>query len=151
MRLVLSWLKEFVDVSASAEEIAETIGLRGFEVASIEPRDGGDAVIDFEITANRPDCLSVIGLAREVATVFDLPVRAHSADPAAKARLASTPVGGSDRLRVTIEDADLCPRYAAAVADVTIGPSPAWLASRLQAAGVRPINTIVDITNYVTI
>ena len=68
MRLVLSWLREFVDIEASAEEIAEKIGLRGFEVASIEALDGGDAVIDFEITANRPDCLSVLGLAREVAT-----------------------------------------------------------------------------------
>ena len=65
MRLVLSWLREFVDVKASAEEIAEKLSLRGFEVASIEPLDGGDAVIDFEITANRPDCLSVLGLARE--------------------------------------------------------------------------------------
>ena len=74
MRLVLSWLKEFVDVSASAEEIAETIGLRGFEVASLEQLGGGDAVIDFEITANRPDCLSVLGLAREVATAFDRPI-----------------------------------------------------------------------------
>ena len=56
MRLVVSWLREFVDVKASAEEIAGTLALRGFEVASIEPLDGGDAVIDFEVTANRPDC-----------------------------------------------------------------------------------------------
>src|SRR5439155_703320 len=59
MRLVLSWLREFVDVKASAGEIAEKIGLRGFEVASIEPLDGGDAVIDFEITANRPNCVNL--------------------------------------------------------------------------------------------
>jgi phenylalanyl-tRNA synthetase beta chain len=151
MRLLVSWLRDFVDVTASAEDIAGTMALRGFEVASVEPLDAGDAVIDFEITANRPDCLSVIGLAREVATAFDLPVRSPSADPAATVRLASTPVGDLDRLRVTIEDVDLCPRYSAAVADVRMGPSPAWLASRLQAAGVRPISTIVDVTNYVTI
>ena len=62
MRLVLSWLREFVDVKAPADEIAGTLGLRGFEVASIEPLDNGDGVIDFEVTANRPDCLSVLGL-----------------------------------------------------------------------------------------
>src|SRR6476620_1390555 len=89
MRLVLSWLREFVDVPESAEEIAEKLGLRGFEVASIEALDGGDAVIDFEITANRPDCLSVIGLAREVATVYDRPVTQPSTDPGARIALAS--------------------------------------------------------------
>ena len=73
LRLV-SWLRDFVDVTASAEEIAETLGLRGFEVAAIEPLDDDDAVIDFEVTANRPDCLSVLGLAREVATAYDLPL-----------------------------------------------------------------------------
>jgi phenylalanyl-tRNA synthetase beta chain len=151
MRLVLSWLREFVDVPASAEEIAEKIGLRGFEVASIESIGGGDAVIDFEITANRPDCLSVLGLAREVATAYDRPITTPSTDAGARVRLATLPIGESDRVAVTIEDEELCPRYAASVADVTFGPSPAWLAARLQAAGVRPISTIVDITNYVNL
>jgi phenylalanyl-tRNA synthetase beta chain len=151
MRLVLSWLREFVDVSAPAEEIAEKIGLRGFEVAAIEKLAGGDAVIDFEITANRPDCLSVLGLAREVATAYDKPVTLPSTEPGAKIPLESIAVGSSDRLKVTIEDAELCPRYAAAVAEVKIGPSPAWMAERLHAAGVRPISTIVDITNYVNL
>jgi phenylalanyl-tRNA synthetase beta chain len=149
MRLVLSWLRELVDIQASAEEIAETLGLRGFEVASIEALGDQDAVIDFEITANRPDCLSVLGLAREVATAFDRPVKLPSAEPGAAIRLATLPIGASDRLKVTIEDEELCPRYAAAIAEVTVGPSPAWMAARLQAAGVRPISSIVDITNYV--
>ena len=151
MRLVLSWLREFVDVKASAQDIAETIGLRGFEVASIEALADGDAVIDFEITANRPDCLSVLGLAREVATAFDLPLTLPSSNPKAVIRLATLPSGSSDRLQVTIEDEELCPRYAAAVASVSIGPSPAWMAARLEAAGVRPISSIVDITNYVNL
>jgi len=150
MRLVLSWLREFVDVPASADEIAGTIGLRGFEVASVEQLSDGDAVIDFEITANRPDCLSVLGLAREVATAFNRPLSLPSSDSGARVRLASLP-GGDSRVRVAIEDADLCPRYAALVADVTLGSSPEWMVKRLHAAGVRPISTIVDVTNYVNI
>jgi phenylalanyl-tRNA synthetase beta chain len=144
MRLVLSWLRDFVDIKASADEIAGTIGLRGFEVASVEQLDGGDAVIDFEVTANRPDCLSVIGLAREVATAFQLPFA-----PTPVTHGAAVPAGDSDRIRVTIEDDQLGPRYAGAVADITRVATPAWMTSRLEAAGVRPISAIVDITNYV--
>ena len=90
MRLVVSWLREFVDVKASAEEIAETLGLRGFEVAAIEHIDD-DAVIDFEVTANRPDCLSVLGLAREVSTAFDVPLRRLSPDDGTPPRLLALP------------------------------------------------------------
>src|SRR3984893_8048737 len=147
MRLVLSWLRDFVDVRASAEDIAETLGMRGFEFASIEPagdNNASDAVIDCEVTANRPDCLSVLGLAREVATAYDLPIA-----PTQAAALASVPSGESDRVGVTVENAGLCPRYAAAVAEVADAATPAWMSARLQAAGVRPISAIVDITNYV--
>ncbi|MBZ5559385.1 MAG: phenylalanine--tRNA ligase subunit beta [Acidobacteriia bacterium] len=142
-------------MKASADDIAATLGLRGFEVASIEPdinhNGDGDAVIDVEITANRPDCLSILGLAREVATAYDLPLTLPSAAAGAKHRLAALPTGTSDRLKVTIEDEELCPRYAAAIAEVKIGPSPAWMTARLLAAGVRPISTIVDVTNYVNL
>src|SRR2546422_4513309 len=151
MRLLVSWLRDFVDVKATAEEIGEGLGVRGFELAGIELFGDGDAVIDFEITANRPDCLSVLGLAREVAAVSGKPITLPSSDPRAKTALKPVTIGSSDRVKVTIDDAELCPRYAAAVADVKIGPSPAWMAARLHAAGVRPINTIVDITNYVNL
>ena len=144
MRLVLSWMREFVDIDASAQQIADTLAIRGFEVASIEPLGDGDAVIDFEITANRPDCLSVAGLAREVAAAFNAPMRGGPT-------LEALPTGHSDRLAVHLDDEELCPRYAAAVAEVAIAPSPEWLAARLQAAGVRPISNIVDITNYVNL
>ena len=167
MRLLVSWLRDFVDVTASAEEIAEALALRGFEVASVEPAPDGvrppwqmtpaaqttsglpDGIIDFEITANRPDCLSVLGLAREAATLYGVPLTLPSTAAGAKIALKSMPTGESDRVKVSIEDADLCPRYAAAVAALTLKSSPAWLAGRLQAAGVRPISAIVDITNYV--
>src|SRR5206468_8626417 len=121
MRLLLSWLRDFVDVSASAEEIAAKLALRGLEVASIEPapspmpaapwqsRAGPDAVIDFEITANRPDCLSVLGLAREIAATYDKPLTLPSSTEGAKIHLASVPIGESDRLAVNLKDAELCP------------------------------------------
>jgi len=144
MRLVLSWLREFVDLDASADDIAEKLSIRGFEVASIEALDGGDAMIDFEITANRPDCLSVIGLAREIATTYDVPLRDRTRTP-------TLATGRSGRIAIHLEDQELCPRYAGAVADVKVGPSPRWLTERLHAAGVRPISNIVDVTNYVNL
>ena len=149
MRLLLSWVRDFVDVKASAEEIADKLALRGFEVASIETFDGTDAVIDFEVTANRPDCLSVLGFAREIGTAYDLPVRLPSTDPKARLGLAKVDSGESDRLKVSLEDDELCPRYAAAIATVSATTTPGWMVSRLQAAGVRPISPFVDITNYV--
>ena len=107
MRLLVSWLRDFVDIDAPAEEIAERVSLRGFEVTSIESLDGPggtDAVIDFQVTANRPDCLSVVGLAREVATIYDLPLAGLASFPAsggAKVRLASVMIDASDQLAVT--------------------------------------------------
>jgi phenylalanyl-tRNA synthetase beta chain len=141
MRLLLSWLRDFVDVKASVDDIAETLGLRGFEVASVERLGADDGVIDFEVTANRPDALSVAGLAREVATAYDLPLTL----PAPPKR----PTGESPHVAVAILDAELCPRYAAAVADVERARSPERVTYRLEAAGVRAISPLVDITNYV--
>jgi phenylalanyl-tRNA synthetase beta chain len=149
MRLLLSWVRDFVDVKAPLDDVADRIGLRGFEVASVEPDGANDGVIDFEVTANRPDCLSVLGFAREIATAFELPIRLPSAEPGVRVPLAPVPVGETDRIAVTIEDDLLCPRYASAVADITSTATPAWMTRRLEAAGVRPISVIVDITNYV--
>ena len=104
-----------------------------------------DHVVEFEITPNRPDCLSVIGLAREVSATFDVPLTLH--DPVVK--------GGADGvlcelLDVETPDPELCPRYTARmVRNVKISPSPKWMRERLRSMGVRPINNIVDITNYV--
>ncbi len=104
-----------------------------------------DHVVEFEITPNRPDCLSVIGLAREAAATYDVPLRLH--EPVVK--------GGAEGdlmelLDVETPAAGLCPRYTARmVRNVKIAPSPKWMRERLRAMGVRPINNIVDITNYV--
>jgi phenylalanyl-tRNA synthetase beta chain len=149
MKLLLSWVRDFVDVTAAPGDVAETMALRGFEVASIEKLQGGDAVIDFEVTANRPDCLSVVGFAREIATAYDLPLRLPPTETSAGAELHSAPSGEPRRLTVLLEEPELCPRYAAAVAETTPAVSPDWMTSRLQAAGVRPISPLVDITNYV--
>ena len=103
-----------------------------------------DHVVEFEITPNRPDCLSVIGLAREAAVTFDKPLRLHTPD---------VPGSGEDihdHVSIRIDDPALCPRYTARmVRNVKIAPSPAWMRERLRNSGVRPINNIVDITNYV--
>ena len=105
-----------------------------------------DTVVEFEITSNRPDCLSVIGLARETAISFDKPLNI----PAPTVKELSDGDKIENYLSVKISDPDLCFRYAAKVVkNVKIAPSPLWLRMRLRAAGVRPINNIVDITNYV--
>ena len=148
MKILVSWLREFVDVPGTPESIAATMSVRGFAVEGIEPVGDSDAVLDFEITANRPDCMSVAGIAREVATAYGLQVR-RPAVGASSLTLASLRSVDKGDIEVVIENADLCPRYAGAVADVTVGPSPDWVQARLRAAGVRPINNVVDITNYV--
>ncbi len=104
-----------------------------------------DRVVEFEITPNRPDCLSVIGLAREVSATFDTPLTLH--EPVVK---GGGPGVLTELLDVETPDPDLCPRYTARmVRNVKIGPSPKWMRERLRSMGVRPINNIVDITNYV--
>ncbi len=113
------------------EEITEALGLK-------------EDVVEFEITSNRPDCLSMRGIALESAVVL----KKEYKSPQVKIREEGAPV--SEYISVEIIDGDLCPVYAARVCtDVRIGPSPEWMRKRLRAAGVRPINNVVDITNYV--
>ena len=148
----MSWLRELVDVPVGVDELADKLTMCGFEVGAVEPWPDGprapdgapDAVLDLEITTNRPDCLSVLGIAREVATAYDVDLRTPPAAP------PETDAGG-DAVSIAIDDPDLCPRYAGALAEVTVGPSPWWLARRLEAADVRPVNNVVDVTNYVMI
>ena len=104
-----------------------------------------DTIVEFEITNNRPDCYSIIGLARESAAAFGLPMKHH--EPVVKGSDAGSIF---EKLDVEVPAEDLCNRYTARmVANVKIAPSPKWLRQRLRANGVRPINNIVDITNYV--
>ena len=104
-----------------------------------------DHVVEFEITPNRPDCLCVTGLAREAAVTFGRELKLH--EPVVKAAAQGDI---NDYARICIDEPELCPRYTARmVRNVKIGPSPAWMKERIRSAGMRPINNIVDITNYV--
>jgi phenylalanyl-tRNA synthetase beta chain len=151
LKILVSWLRELVDVPVPPAKLAADLHMAGFEVASVEPPPGEagierDAVIDFEITANRPDCLSVSGMAREVATLYDTPL----GSPAMATLGPGDPARVGD-LQVVIDDPARCGRYCGALAEVRVAPSPAWMQQRLAAAGIRAINNIVDITNYVLV
>jgi phenylalanyl-tRNA synthetase beta chain len=143
VKVPLSWIREFVDVTASAEAIGTLMGVRGLALEGLEAH-GDDVVMDFDVTANRPDCMSVIGIAREIATAYQLPLRNS---PPEGRRSRELTVNGA--LSITIDEPELCCRYVGAVAEVTVGPSPQWMQDRLTMCGVRPISNIVDITNYV--
>jgi phenylalanyl-tRNA synthetase beta chain len=144
VRLVCPWLADFVKVSADPAGLAEALGQRGFEVASIE--DGHLPVIDLEVSANRPDCLSVIGFAREVATAYGVAFE----DPLGRSKDRPDDSASGD-IDVVLDDPGLCPRYAVQLFRVKVGESPSWIQERLRAAGVRPINNVVDVTNYTMI
>jgi phenylalanyl-tRNA synthetase beta chain len=144
MRVSLEWLAEFVDVSVPVKTLAERLQSAGLGVESVD-RVGDDTVLDIELTANRPDCMSVLGVGREVALLLGAPLRLPEgyADP--------TPTPPAEApASVLIKDHSGCPRFTAQVIDgVRVGPSPAWMQRRLEASGVRAINVVVDITNYV--
>jgi len=142
MRIPLSWLREYVDVAVTPKRLAEDLTLVGLEAGGVEKREG-DAILDLDITTNRVDCMNLYGVAREVAVLYGLPLRPLSVDVEEKGS------GAEGALRITVEAPDLCPRFCARLLDVKIGPSPRWMAQRLEAVGVRPINNVVDVTNYV--
>jgi phenylalanyl-tRNA synthetase beta chain len=144
MKVAYNWLKEFVDVSASPPEIASRLALSGTNIAGIENNSHG-AVIDAEITSNRPDCLGMLGIAREVGAIYRKPLKTVSPRPP-----ESAPNKAADVLAVKIEVPELCGRFTARVIrGVKIQPSPAWLRERLEGAGVASISNVVDISNYV--
>ena len=146
MNVTFTWLKEFVDIRLKPAELAHRLTMAGFEVESVSEQDG-DTVFDVNVTPNRGDCLSVMGLAREVAAITGTDLK-----PGRFAKkVVKTNAGDKIKSFVLVElkDKKKCQRYAARVVrDVAVGPSPDWLAKRLTACGLRPINNIVDATNY---
>jgi phenylalanyl-tRNA synthetase beta chain len=143
MKISLQWLGDFVSGPLDAHAVADALTNGGLPVESIEQAND-DTVIDVEVTSNRGDCLSHIGVAREVAALMNREFRAAEA----AVDEASTPADSVTKVR--IDALDLCPHYTARVLrNVTIRPSPPWMSRRLEAVGLRPINNIVDVTNYV--
>jgi phenylalanyl-tRNA synthetase beta chain len=143
MKVVYNWLKEFVDVTATPQELASRLALSGTNIASVENGPHGP-VIDAEVSSNRPDCLGHYGIAREVSAIYKLPLKHVSPKPAESAAKAS------DAVRVEIQSPELCGRFTARVIrNVKIQPSPKWLKDRLEASGIASISNVVDISNYV--
>ena len=144
MKVVYNWLKDFVDVTASPQELASRLALSGTNIASVEARPLG-GVIDAEVTSNRADCLGVYGIAREVGAICKLPLKTVAPKP-----VESGTAKASDAVSVKIDAPELCGRFTARVIrGVKVQPSPAWLRERLEAAGVASISNVVDATNYV--
>ena len=146
MKVTYNWLKDFVNIKLSPEALADKLTMAGLEVTSLEKLDG-DAVFEIEITSNRPDWLSVAGIAREVAAITSSKLQAQSSKlPPQTQKLKKA----NDSLEIVVEDKKDCPLYTAKIIrDVKVGPSPHWLKSRLESIGCRSINNIVDIANYV--
>ncbi|HXP22587.1 MAG TPA: phenylalanine--tRNA ligase subunit beta [Candidatus Sulfotelmatobacter sp.] len=144
MKISYNWLKEFADITVPPGEIASRLALSGTNIAGIENGPHG-AVIDAEVSSNRPDCLGMLGIARELSAVYRLPLETISPKPA-----ESSSAKASDAVSVKIDAPELCGRFTARVMrGVKIQPSPAWLKGRLEATGTASINNVVDITNYV--
>lgn len=140
-----NWLKEYVALDMSVEALTERLMMSGLNLEEFgDHPESGDIVIDLEVTSNRPDCLGHLGIARETAVLFQKELRV----PPAQVNEGATKT--SSATSVVIECPDLCPRYTARVIrGVKVGPSPAWLVRRLQTIGIKSINNVVDITNYV--
>ncbi len=143
MNTSYNWLRELIELNLTPGELRERLTMRGLEIEAVH-QTGDDYVLEVAVLSNRADLLSHLGVAREAAVATDATMRMMDMTPARiEGRTESFTA-------VEILDPDLCPRYAARVVrGVTVGPSPAWLATRLQAVGQRPINNVADITNYV--
>ncbi len=140
MKTSYNWLKEFVDFKENPKELGHILTMAGLEEEYAE-KVGDDTIFDIGVTPNRPDWLSMRGIAREISAILDLPMKDISASVSNEK--GEGPV-------VEIEDPELCPRYSSRVIrGVKTGPSPDWLTKKLESCGIRPTSNIVDITNYV--
>jgi phenylalanyl-tRNA synthetase beta chain len=143
MKISVNWLKEFVDIATDARQLKSDLTMIGLNTESVS-QVGNDWILDVEVTTNRPDCLSHYGSARELATHY------RQALKAPKIIVNESAAPASEVVSIEIADPDLCARYCGRVVqNVRVGPSPEWLAKRLEAVGQRPINNVADVTNYV--
>ena len=145
MRVSLDWLKDFVDTKGGLEKIQHSLTMTGLEVTSVLDIED-DKVMDIEITPNRPDCLSIIGVARELAASINKSIDISTSIKKNYMKKGS----GQGSAKVEVLDKKACPRYVGCIIkNVKVGASPKWLVSRLNSMGVRSVNNIADITNYV--
>ena len=145
MRISFDWLKDFMDSKIEASKAQSFLTMSGLEIASSADIEG-DHVMEIEVTPNRPDCLSVLGIARELSAASGVPVKLP--DSVKKNFMKKGSARGN--VRIEILDKHACPRYVGCIMkNVKVGASPKWLVQRLNAMGVRSVNNIVDITNYV--
>jgi phenylalanyl-tRNA synthetase beta chain len=144
MRLPVTWLKDYVSFSYTPEKLSEVLTMSGTAVDSIESVNG-ESVLELEITTNRPDCLSLIGVSRELSALTGARVK----EPALK-KDALKKTASLGRFSVTIQDKKACPFYTARlIENVSISGAPIDVQKRLDWAGVRPISNAVDATNFV--
>ena len=143
MKVTYNWLKDFVDIKITPQKLAEKLTMAGLEVVSLEEKEG-DAIFEIEITSNRPDWLSVLGIAREIAAITGTKIK-DTKTP--RLKIKNLP---GVALKIEIENKSNCPLYAAKVIHgVKVGPAPEWMRKRLELIGCRSVNIVVDITNYV--
>ncbi len=143
MGVSINWLKDYVDFNWTPEEVAHRLTMAGIAIEGVE-KDNEDSILELDLTPNRGDCLGIINLAREIAALNGTDIRIPEID------INESSEKIQNHIAVQIADPDLCPRYTARlVKNVKIKPSPDWMQTRLLSAGIRPINNIVDITNYV--
>lgn len=143
MNISYNWLKDLIDIDLSPDELGKKLTNVGLAVEGIQAH-GDDHVFDIDVTSNRPDCLSHLGVAREIAAITGTSLTSVATEP----RVPLSAVLAADV--VTIDDTELCHRFTAQIIkNVKIGPSPKWLVDRLEAIGERSINNVADITNYV--
>ncbi|MFA5275542.1 MAG: phenylalanine--tRNA ligase subunit beta [Candidatus Omnitrophota bacterium] len=145
MKVTYNWLKEFVNIKVTPQELSRKLTMAGLEVVSLEEKDG-DFIFEIEVTSNRPDWLSVKGIAREAAAILGLKLKEQPGS-AVKPKIRNS---AEEKLDIKIEDKKDCPLYCAKIIqDVKVRPSPEWMRKRLELIGCRSVNNIVDITNYV--
>ena len=143
MRILLSWLEDFVEIRESLDALAEALTMAGLAVDEVDTT-GGETVFELDITANRPDAMNHLGIAREISALYGRPLKR----PATEIPEVDPPA--AERAAIEILDPDLCARYSGRVAlGVEVKASPPWMRKRIELCGIRSINNIADLTNYV--
>lgn len=142
MKITYHWLREFIDFDWTVRELSDKLTFSGIEVEAVEPLADGDFMLDLEITPNRPDCLSLLGIARDVRALSG----GRLTPPDCGVQEAGQAIAGLATL--TVEDGQGCPRYLARViTGVRVAESPGWLKQKIEKIGLRPVNNVADVTN----